>query len=151
MLCLLILMNLSGPFNLTSGGFIAASPLISNCSTCWNSEKVREAGVFRQRRTKRLPCPGAPQGPAWHHILDTYHDAWRSVSMQYILVEWMKEWIYFLTLLRGLWEEISLCSSLKKIGYWKNSLRLRLIEHYTGRFLRSGINTNWSSDGKTLF
>ena len=86
-LFLLILMNLSGPFNLPSGGFIAASPLISNCSTCWNSEKVREAGVFRQRRTKRLLCPGGPQGPAWHHILDTHHDAWHSVSMQYMLVE----------------------------------------------------------------
>ena len=30
-LCLLILMSFSGPFNLASGGFLAAPPLISNC------------------------------------------------------------------------------------------------------------------------
>ena len=36
-------MSLSGPFNPASDGFIAASPLISNCSALWISEKVIEA------------------------------------------------------------------------------------------------------------
>ena len=39
-------MNLNGPFNLASGGFLAASPLILNCSALRNSEKVMEAGVL---------------------------------------------------------------------------------------------------------
>ena len=34
---LLILMSLSGLFNLASDGFVAAPRLISNCSALWNS------------------------------------------------------------------------------------------------------------------
>ena len=49
---LLILMS----FNLASGGFVAALPLISNCSNAlWNSGKVMAAGVLLTRN-------GGPKG-----------------------------------------------------------------------------------------
>ena len=51
----------------TSGGFVAASPLISNCSAIWNSEKFMESRVLLQGiGNQRPPCPGVPQGPAQH-------------------------------------------------------------------------------------
>lgn len=31
-------------FNIVSGGFVAAPPLINNCSALWNSEKAMETG-----------------------------------------------------------------------------------------------------------
>ena len=64
---LLILRRVSGPFNLASGGFLAAPPLISNCShqpfgtqrRSWRLEScLQELGD-----KKRLLCLGAPQGP----------------------------------------------------------------------------------------
>ena len=48
-------MSLSGPFNLASDSFIAVSPLISNCSAFWTSEKVIEAGVW-PTRSRGLKC-----------------------------------------------------------------------------------------------
>ena len=50
-------------FDLASGGFLAAPSLISNCSS---HGEVMEAEVLRTRNggQKRLPCPGAPPGPA---------------------------------------------------------------------------------------
>ena len=48
--CLLILMSLSGSSGFpASGCFIAAFPLISNCSVLWKSEKGMEAGTLSAR------------------------------------------------------------------------------------------------------
>ena len=41
-------------------GFLAASPLISDCSALWNSEKVMEAGVLPARMENK-------KGPTQHH------------------------------------------------------------------------------------
>ena len=57
---LLILMSLSAPLNLASGGFLAALPLI----TILIMEALSLA--FKEWGTKRPPCPVAPQGPARH-------------------------------------------------------------------------------------
>ena len=57
---LLILMSLSVPLNLASGGFFAAPPLI----TVLIMEALSLA--FKEWGTERPPCPGAPQGPARH-------------------------------------------------------------------------------------
>ena len=67
--------SLSGPFNLASGGFVANSPLISNCSALWNSEKVMKSGVLPTRNggLKRPPCPGVPQGPAQHSSINLFY------------------------------------------------------------------------------
>ena len=55
-------MSLSGFFSIVSGGFVAAPPLINNCSALWNSEKVMETEVLPIRNgAKRAPRPGAPQ------------------------------------------------------------------------------------------
>ena len=43
-------------------GFLAASPLISDCSALWNSEKVIEAGVL-PARNKKASMPRSPTGP----------------------------------------------------------------------------------------
>lgn len=65
---LLILMRFSGPPNLASGGFLAASPLISNCANLPFGTKRRwwKLGVLpiRNRWQKRLPHPRAPPGPS---------------------------------------------------------------------------------------
>ena len=59
--------NLSDPFSLASGGFLAAPLLVTNCSTLWNSEKVNEPGLsYRKWETKRPPYTAAPQGTSWH-------------------------------------------------------------------------------------
>ena len=61
---LLILISLSGPFSLASGGFTAAPLLISNCSALWNSEKVMEAGVLLQEMADKTAfMPRSPTGP----------------------------------------------------------------------------------------
>ena len=45
-------------------GFLAASPLISDCSALWNSEKVMEAGVLPARmENKKASMPRSPTGP----------------------------------------------------------------------------------------
>ena len=55
-------MSLSEPLNLTSGGFVVAPPLISNCSALWKSLKVMETEVLPIRNgAKRAPRPGDPQ------------------------------------------------------------------------------------------
>ena len=68
---LLILMSFFGPFNLASGGCLAALPLISNCSTLpfgtqgrsWRLEScLQETGD-----KKKLLCPGPAQGPTRFH------------------------------------------------------------------------------------
>ena len=54
--------NLSDPFSLASGGFLAAPLLITNCSTLWNSEKVislpkgngRQKGLHTQQPHRAL-------------------------------------------------------------------------------------------------
>ena len=53
---LLILISLSGPFNLASGGFVAVLFFISNCSDSWNQEKVLEpgSGLLRDEGRKGL-------------------------------------------------------------------------------------------------
>ena len=43
---LVILMSFPGPFNLASGGFLAASPLRKFSSALWKSRKVMEVGVL---------------------------------------------------------------------------------------------------------
>ena len=70
---LLILMSLSDTFNLASGGFLAAPPLISNFSALWNSgcggwSHLQEMGGGG--KGKRPPCAGVPQGTAGHQKLD---------------------------------------------------------------------------------
>ena len=57
-------MSLSGPFNLASGGVLAASPLIPNCSALRNSEKVMEAGVLLWGYQREFPGYRQPTG-AW--------------------------------------------------------------------------------------
>ena len=69
--CLLVLMSLSGSSGFTASGFfIAAFPLISNCSALWKSEKVTQAGTLSARTlgAKRPLCPGGPQGSAQHQF-----------------------------------------------------------------------------------
>ena len=69
---LLILRSFSGPFNLASGGLLAAPPLISNCSnlpfgTQGRSRRL-ESCLQEMRDKKRPQGPGAPQGPTrFHH------------------------------------------------------------------------------------
>ena len=51
---LLILMSLSGPFNLASGRFLAAPPLLASVeSALWRSRKVMEAGVLPTRNGRQ--------------------------------------------------------------------------------------------------
>ena len=62
-MCLLILMSVSGPFSLASGGFLAAPALISSFkSSLWNSGKAWSLANVK-RGTKGPPCLGAPQAP----------------------------------------------------------------------------------------
>ena len=61
-------MSFSGPYNLASGGFLAAPSLISNCSksALWNSGKVMEAGVLPTRnggQKKEASMTGSLTGP----------------------------------------------------------------------------------------
>ena len=69
---LLILMSFSGPFNLASGRFLAASPLISNYLNLPFGTQGRswrlESCLQEMGDQKEAPCPGAPQGPTWFHI-----------------------------------------------------------------------------------
>ena len=56
------LLIFSGPFNLASGGFLKAPPLISNCSNL-PSGKVMEAGVLPTRNwDKKSSVPRSPTG-----------------------------------------------------------------------------------------
>ena len=57
---LLILIGLSGPFNLASGGFVAVSPLVSNYSDLWNSEKVIEPRVVPRNGRQKGLCAQEP-------------------------------------------------------------------------------------------
>ena len=85
-----ILMSLSGPFNLASGGFLAASPLFQSVQLLRQvkSGELREghAGwslAYKEWETKRLPFPGAPQGPAQHqNSAQCYLAAWMGGSMR---------------------------------------------------------------------
>ena len=50
MILIFLILIFSGLFNLVSGGFVAAPPLISNCSNCFlELRKVMEAEVFPTR------------------------------------------------------------------------------------------------------
>ena len=63
---LLISMSFSGPFNLASGGFLGAPPLISNCSNMpfgTQGRSWRLETCLQEMGGKKPPCPGAPQGP----------------------------------------------------------------------------------------
>ena len=68
---LLILRSFRGPFNLASGGFLAAPPLISNCLNLPCGTQGRswrlESCLQEMGDKKRPPCSGAPQGPARFH------------------------------------------------------------------------------------
>ena len=57
---LLILMSLSGPFNLASGGFLAVPPLINNSSAVFNSGHRGWSLIYKKWGTKRPPCLEAP-------------------------------------------------------------------------------------------
>ena len=58
-----VLMNFSGSFNLSSGGFLTTLPLNSNCLLIreghggWSPTNEKQA-------TERFLYPGAPQSPA---------------------------------------------------------------------------------------
>ena len=57
---LLILIGLSGPFNLASGGFAAVSPLVNNYSALWNSEKVMEPRILPRNGRQKGLCAQEP-------------------------------------------------------------------------------------------
>ena len=60
---LLILMSFSGPFNLASGGFSAAPPLIKNCL---NPPIGTQGWSWRQEmRDRKVSMPGSPISPLW--------------------------------------------------------------------------------------
>ena len=68
---LLILMSFSGPFNLVSGGFMAAPPLISNSLNLpfgTQRRPWRLESCLQEIEEKSPPHPGIPQGPAQHHF-----------------------------------------------------------------------------------
>ena len=57
---LLILMNLSGPFNRAPGGFLAGPPWSATVeSALWNSGKVLRAGVYKKTRNRGQKGLGA--------------------------------------------------------------------------------------------
>ena len=69
----------SGPFNLVSCGFVAASPLIAIVQIC--SLELREGHVdgslaYKKWGTKRAPCLGAPQGPARFQQAPMFGSPW---------------------------------------------------------------------------
>ena len=58
-----MLMSLSVPFNLDSGGFPASLPLINSCSALWNSEILGLGGwslAHKERKTKKASVPKSP-------------------------------------------------------------------------------------------
>ena len=63
---LLILMSFSGPFHLASGGFLAAPPLISNCSNLpfgTQGRSWRLESCLQEMGDKKASMPGSPTGP----------------------------------------------------------------------------------------
>ena len=84
---LLILMNLSGPFNRAPGGFLAGPPWSATVeSALWNSGKVLRAGVYKKTRNrglqetgaKRASVPGVPQGSA--QLQSSVNDVYRALA-----------------------------------------------------------------------
>ena len=62
---LLILMSFSGPFNLASGGFLAASPLISNCLNLpfgTQGRSWRLEYCLQETGDREASMPGSPTG-----------------------------------------------------------------------------------------
>ena len=90
---LLILMRLSCPFNLDSGGFLVASTLISNCLNLLFGTQRRLWKVescLHEMGDKKASVPGSPKGPClasvwqWRwkeQILDrVVRQPWRSLG-----------------------------------------------------------------------
>ena len=66
MVGLLILMRFSGPFNLASSGFLAASPLISNRSNLSFGTQGRSwklESCLQEMRDRKASMPRSPTGP----------------------------------------------------------------------------------------
>ena len=80
---LLILMSFSGLFNLASGEFLAAPPMISNC---WNpafgtrGRSGKLESCLKERGERRVPVPGrsiaSSKGPAQVQVLDVVWPAY---------------------------------------------------------------------------
>ena len=83
-----ILMNFSSPFNLVSGGFLAAPPLISNCQNLplgTQGKPWRLESCPQEMGNGKASVPGSPTGPCSVSIFIYY--AFATFSLFYMLIK----------------------------------------------------------------